>query len=129
MENHAELEKIYSSEINFVIISEWDIGFRIKLGSEMNGFVAETTEDTLIKAITWLIDQVMNRYPDSLYTYTPVAIINKLKESFIDTDKFTPEFLNEMLAGYEKKHPHIRKEIKKEWLEEAMKREKQKERK
>ena len=38
-----ELQKIYDSEINVTISWFWDGGIDVRLGDEMNGFVAEET--------------------------------------------------------------------------------------
>lgn len=67
MDVFVELQKIYDSEINFSISTFWDDGITVKLGDEMNGFIAETTKDTFVEAIAWLIQQVVEKYPKSVY--------------------------------------------------------------
>jgi hypothetical protein len=37
----AELQRIYDSEINVRFSWLWDCGFDVRLGNEVNGFVAE----------------------------------------------------------------------------------------
>jgi hypothetical protein len=39
----AELQKIYDSEINLRIGWPWDGGIDVRLGDEMNGYLAEST--------------------------------------------------------------------------------------
>ena len=106
-----ELQKIYDSEINFFISTFWDGGFSVKLGDEMNGFKAETTTPTIESAIEWLISSIMFFYPKSLYVFARTNIINKIREGFVDTDKFTFLALQNMLEIYETKHPHTYSEL------------------
>ena len=44
MDLPAELQKIYASEINVEITISWfwDCGIQVRLGDQMNGFLAET---------------------------------------------------------------------------------------
>lgn len=112
-----ELQRIYNSEINFSISTFWDGGFNVKLGDSMNGFIAETTEDTIKDAIYWLIDKVLELHPGSLYSFSRMYIINKIRSGHVDTDKFTKEFLNKMVTGYEEKHPSIYQELEREYRE------------
>ena len=39
-----EFQKIYDSEINIRISSFWDCGIEVRLGDEMNGYVARRSE-------------------------------------------------------------------------------------
>ena len=43
MDLAAELQKIYDSEINIRINWLWDCGIDVRLGDQMNGFLAEET--------------------------------------------------------------------------------------
>jgi hypothetical protein len=43
MDLAAELQRIYDSEINIRISWLWDGGIEVRLGDEMNGFLAEET--------------------------------------------------------------------------------------
>ena len=60
------INKLYESEINILIYSDWDAGYYAKLGDEMNGFVVESGGfDTFAQAITFLATEVAKRYPKS----------------------------------------------------------------
>jgi len=110
MDYIKELQKIYDSEINFTINSFWDGGIVFKLGDgiggyyETKGFHSPMYDNHSFRyGVEWLINQVMKYYPDSEYSQKRIKIINKIREGFVDTDKFTDEFLNKMIAGYKKK--------------------------
>jgi hypothetical protein len=60
-------QDLYHSEINFAISTMWDGGFDVKLGDEMNGFVAETTVDRWGKVEPWLSEQAIRHFPHSLF--------------------------------------------------------------
>lgn len=110
-----ELQRIYDSEINFSITTFWDGGFDVKLGDEMNGFVAKSNHDTIKSAILWLIENVMDFYPTSLYAYSRLSIINKIRSGHVNTDRFTPGFLDDMIDNYERKHPSIYRDLETEY--------------
>ena len=40
------LDNLYASEIRFSIVTEWDAGYRVRLGSEYGGFAATATVNT-----------------------------------------------------------------------------------
>jgi len=44
------LQDLYDSEINFSISSFWDAGFEVKLGDDLNGFVASGIAKTFDEA-------------------------------------------------------------------------------
>jgi hypothetical protein len=48
------MKKLYESEINCSISSFWDNAWEVKLGDEMNGFVAQETCRTLDEAANFL---------------------------------------------------------------------------
>jgi len=109
MDYMKELQRIYDSEINFEISCFWDGGFIFKLGDEQNGYVITKGFSCPLysgcvfrQGVEWLINQVMRYYPDSEYAQERIKIINKMREGFIDTDKFTDEFLNKMIDEYRK---------------------------
>ena len=58
-------QDLYDSEINFQITTFWDAGFNLRLGDEVNGFVAETTVKTFREAFAWFYDQALLHYPNS----------------------------------------------------------------
>ena len=76
MYKHAELAKcdlsavlyeLYGSEINVSISSFWDGGWEVKLGDEMNGFIATTNVKDIFAAGQWLAEEAFVRYPDSKF--------------------------------------------------------------
>ena len=58
---------LYDSEINVSLSWFWDAGFTVKIGDEVNGFVAQTTVATLLEVQDWLIETVKELYPGSWY--------------------------------------------------------------
>ena len=110
-----ELQQIYNSEINFSISCFWDGGFTVQLGDKQNGFKAGAVKETIEQAVEWLVNEVMERYPGSLYSAVRVSLINKIREGFVDTNKFTFELLGDMIFGYRRKHPGIYLELAKEY--------------
>jgi hypothetical protein len=44
------LDNLYASEIRFSIVTEWDAGYRVRLGSEYGGFAATATVNTFAEA-------------------------------------------------------------------------------
>jgi hypothetical protein len=57
-------QRLYDSEINFRISCFWDGGFDVKLGDEMNGYLAEHQVKTWAEVGPWLRDQAMKHRPD-----------------------------------------------------------------
>src|SRR6185295_1565427 len=53
----------YTSEINFRIETDWNAGYKVALGDEYSGYVAETTVGTFDQACAWLRDAAINHYP------------------------------------------------------------------
>ena len=62
-----ELQKIYDSEINIRIGWLWDGGIEVRLGYEMNGFMAEETVASLAAIVPWLQEAIAHFYPTSTY--------------------------------------------------------------
>jgi hypothetical protein len=58
---------LYDSEINVSLSWFWDAGFTVKIGDEVNGFVAQTTVQNLLEVQDWLIETVKELYPESWY--------------------------------------------------------------
>jgi hypothetical protein len=54
MDIETVMKRLYESEINCSIGSFWDNGWDVKLGDEMNGFVAEGNFHTLDEAADFL---------------------------------------------------------------------------
>ena len=50
----VELQKIYDSEINVTIRWLWDCGIEVRLGDEVNGFLAEETFANAAGILPWL---------------------------------------------------------------------------
>jgi hypothetical protein len=62
-----ELQKIYDAEINVRIGWFWDSGIEIRLGDEMNGYVAEENVRTMAEILPWLQEAIAHFYPESPY--------------------------------------------------------------
>jgi hypothetical protein len=62
-----ELQKIYDSEINVSISWFWDGGIDVKLGDEMNGYVAEEQLKRIDEILPWLQKAIAEHYPNSTY--------------------------------------------------------------
>jgi hypothetical protein len=58
-------QPLYDSEINFVVSCFWDNGFEVKLGDDLNGFVAETVVESWDEIEPWLTMQALLHYPES----------------------------------------------------------------
>jgi hypothetical protein len=63
----VELQKIYDSEINVRIGWLWDGGIEIRLGDDMNGYLAEETVGTVAEIVPWLQEAIAHFYPKSSY--------------------------------------------------------------
>lgn len=60
------LRDLYDSEINYSISSFWDGGYVVKLGDEMNGWLAETmTGDSWSEIAAWLKKTAIKHFPQS----------------------------------------------------------------
>lgn len=59
------LQDLHDSEINFTIVAFSDCGFRVLLGDELNGFVAESRDQSFVEAVHWLATAALRKYPDS----------------------------------------------------------------
>jgi len=64
------LQDLYDSEINFSIATFWDNGFEVKLGDDMNGFVASGNAAQFSNAVEWLMVRAIEKYPNSLFAKT-----------------------------------------------------------
>jgi len=62
-----ELELIYDSEINVRISWLWDGGIDVRLGDEMNGYLAEENVSSMDAIVPWLQEAIAHFYPQSLY--------------------------------------------------------------
>ncbi len=61
---HTDIaQRLYDSEINFSISCFWDGGFTVKIGDELNGFVAKETVGTYDEALAWLELTADEHYP------------------------------------------------------------------
>lgn len=61
----AVLQDLYASEINYIIAAFWDAGFRVLLGDDLDGFLAETRADTFTEAVRWLALAAIEHHPNS----------------------------------------------------------------
>jgi hypothetical protein len=62
-----ELQKIYDSEINIRIGWLWDGGIELRIGDEVNGFLAEEIVSSVAEIIPWLQEAIAHFYPTSSY--------------------------------------------------------------
>jgi hypothetical protein len=61
------MKKLYESEINCSISSLCDNGWDVKIGDEMNGFVAEGNFRTLDEAADFLDREARKHFAESVY--------------------------------------------------------------
>ena len=92
-------KQLYDSEINLQFSWFWDTGFDIKIGDIMNGFSTEFNSYDLDECEQWIIDTVIELYPNSLFTKT------YLGESFESSTEIVMKYLSE------NHHPHTMIEI------------------
>ena len=59
------MQRLYDSEITLTVSSFWDDGFYVKLGDEMNGFVAEGRCPTWDDVEEWASAMARIHYPAS----------------------------------------------------------------
>lgn len=67
MDLATELQKIYDSEINIQIGWFWDCGIDVRLGDNMNGFLAEENVGSVSEILPWLQEAIAHFYPTSTY--------------------------------------------------------------
>src|SRR3954447_7003804 len=67
MDLAAELQKIYDSEINVEISWLWDGGIDVRLGDDVNGYIAETNVPLVADITAWLQGAIAHFYPTSAY--------------------------------------------------------------
>ena len=63
----TELQRIYDSEINVRIGWFWDCGIDVRLGDDINGYIAEENVASVSEIIPWLQEAIAHFYPDSTY--------------------------------------------------------------
>ena len=63
-----ELQKIYDSEINIRISWLWDGGIELRLGDEVNGFIAEEDVPSVAEIVPWLQEAIAHFYPRAAYS-------------------------------------------------------------
>src|SRR5260370_2374059 len=63
-----ELQLIYESEINVRISWLWDGGIDVRLGDEMDGYLAEENVSSAEDIVPWLQDAIAHFNPHSTYT-------------------------------------------------------------
>ena len=66
----VELQKIYDSEINVRVDWLWDGGIDLKVGDEMNGFVAEENVHSVAEIVRWFQEAIAHFYRGSTYAQT-----------------------------------------------------------
>ena len=61
------MQRLYDSEINFVVSSLYDDGFYVKLSDEMKGFRAEGLCTTWADVEEWLAGMARLHYPTGAF--------------------------------------------------------------
>ncbi len=67
MDLATELQRIYDSEINIEIGWFWDGGINLRLGDQMNGYLAEENVSSVSEILPWLQEAIAHFYPSSTY--------------------------------------------------------------
>lgn len=67
MDLATELQEIYDSEINVRIGWMWDGGIEVRLGDEMNDFLAEDLVPRVADVVVWLQEAIAHFFPASTY--------------------------------------------------------------
>lgn len=67
MDIEIVMKKLYNSEINCSISCFWDNGWDVKLGDDMNGFVAEGNFRILDEAADFLDREARKYFAESTY--------------------------------------------------------------
>jgi hypothetical protein len=70
MDLAAELQRIYDSEINMEIGWFWDSGIDVRLGDEMNGYLAAENVGSVAEILPWLQEAIAHFFPDSTYAFS-----------------------------------------------------------
>jgi len=98
MNNYTdELMRLWQSEIDFEIRTMGDYGFCMTLFDDVNRVKAKWTLETLEQGIEWLVNKVLELYPDCEYSIERIRRINIMRDNLVDTDKFTFSTLQTML--------------------------------
>ena len=63
----TELQRIYDSEINVRIDWLWDGGIDVRLGDELNGYLAPENASSIDGIVPWSQEMIAYFYPDSTY--------------------------------------------------------------
>lgn len=61
------MQELHYNEINSSIASFYDGAWHVRLGDERNGWDAEAVVETYAKAMDWLENKAMQRYPNSVF--------------------------------------------------------------
>ena len=69
MELGKVIDALYESEINCSVDTFWDGGYTVKLGDEMNGFVAEKECKSSREAAEFLDKAARDHCAESAYTF------------------------------------------------------------
>jgi hypothetical protein len=93
------IKQLYESGINLQFGWFWDAGFNVKIGDDMNGFVAEFSDYDIDKVLKWIEENVKKHFPGSGFDKTYKG------ETF--------ESVTEPLMKYlsENHHPHTMVEV------------------
>jgi hypothetical protein len=84
----SELQKIYNSEINVRIGWFWNCGVEVRLGDDMNGYLAADFVPTVADIVPWLQEAIAHFYPASTYTASlPPDLIERAAKRLFHTPK------------------------------------------
>jgi len=106
-----ELQRMSDSDIHPTIVCVYSDCFKVSFGDAIP-VVHRNYFERIETGMEWLINEVVEVYPDSMYARIRIRMINKIRECFFDTDKVTDNCLNRMLWENERKRPSLYSEIK-----------------
>lgn len=95
-------EALYKSEINLHISWFWDAGFDVKIGDEMNGYLASFSSYDLFEIEKWIEQKAKELFPDSKFSKTYKKEINEKKEVISETTFYIRRVENGLILNANK---------------------------
>jgi hypothetical protein len=97
-------KKLYESEINLHLSWFWDSGYDVKIGDEMNGYVAEFNTHSIDEVENWVVSNVIKAFPKSKF-----AKENLKKHTIKINMEFCKKQIKEYLEkkGFEEIRPNL----------------------
>jgi hypothetical protein len=80
-------KKLYESEINLHLSWFWDSGYDVKIGDEMNGYVAEFNTHSIDEVENWVVSNVIKAFPKSKFAKENLIKIFKIRNLLVHQDK------------------------------------------